>query len=100
MLTGGVSTIALSARLLHLPVQVQHVRICSCVIPVMFTVYLCSVTVHSCLNWAAIVIVDCSCNALLRSTATTRVHYEYTVYSGIHASVCPLVVMYVGTPCE
>ena len=29
-----------------------------------------------------------------------RVHYEYTVYSGIRASVCPLVVMYMGTPWE
>ena len=29
-----------------------------------------------------------------------RVHYEYTVYSGIRASVCPLLVMYMGTPWE
>ena len=60
----------------------------------MFTVYVCSVIVRSCLNWVAIVIVDCSCDALLWSTAVMRVHYEYAVYSGIRMSVCPLVVMY------
>ena len=29
-----------------------------------------------------------------------KVHYEYAMYSGIRASVCPLVVMYMGTPWE
>ena len=57
----------------------------------LFTVYLCSVTVHSQLNWVAVVMVDCSCDAL----QLIRVHYEFEVYSGICASMCPLVVMYV-----
>ena len=48
------------------------VRICSFVILVMFTVYVCSVNVHSCLNCVTIVMVDCSCDALLRSTAVTK----------------------------
>ena len=78
----------------------KFVRICSCVILVKFIVYLCSFTVRCCLNWVAIVTVDCSFDALLRSTATTRVHYEYAVYSGIRTSVRPLVAMYVETPCE
>ena len=73
----------------------QAVRFCSCVIPVSFTVYLCFVTVRSRLNWVAIVMVDCSCDALLQCTAVMRVHYEYEEYSGICASICPLVVMYV-----
>ena len=78
----------------------SSVGICSCIILVMFIVYLCSVIVHCCLNWVVIVRVDCSCDALLWSTAAMRVHYEYAVYSGIRASVCPLVVMYMGTPWE
>ena len=80
--------------------SISSVRICSCIVLVTFTVYLRSVTACCCLNWVAIVTVDCSCNALLRSTAATRFHYEYAVYSGIRASVYPLVVMYVGTPWE
>ena len=40
------------------------VRIHLCVIQVSFTVFLCSVAVHSRLNWVAIVIVNCSCDAL------------------------------------
>ena len=70
---------------------VGAVRFCSCIISVSFTMYLCSVAVHSCLNWFALVIVDCSCDAL----QPTRVHYEFELYSGICASICPLVVMYV-----
>ena len=53
--------------------------------------YLCSVAVHSRLNWFAVVMVDCSRNAL----QLNRVHYEIDVYSSIRASICPLVVMYV-----
>ena len=69
-----------------------HVRFCSCVILVSFTLYLCSVTVRSRLNWVMVVIVDCSRDAL----QPTRVHYDIDVYySGICASICPLVVMYV-----
>ena len=56
-----------------------------------FTLYLCSVAVHSHLNCFALVIVDCSRNAL----QPIRVHYVFEVYSGIFASICPLVVMYV-----
>ena len=78
----------------------MNIRICSCIVLVTFTVYMCSVNVRSCLNCVTFVMVDCSCDALLRSTAATRVHYEYAVYSGIRASVCPLVFMYVGTPWE
>ena len=52
--------------------------------------YLCSVAVHSWLNWFAFVIVDCSRDAL----QLISVHYEIEVYSGICASICPLVVMY------
>ena len=51
--------------------------------------YLCSVDVHSQLHWFALVVA--SCNALQPIT----VHYEIEVYSGICASICPLVVMYV-----
>ena len=53
-----------------------------------------SVAVHSHLNWVAIVTVNCSCDALLRSTVAMRVHYEYEVYSGIRSSIWPLVVIY------
>ena len=56
-----------------------------------FTLYLCSVAVHSRLDWVAVVIVDCSHDAL----QPIRVHYEFEVYSGICASICSLVVMYV-----
>ena len=52
---------------------------------------LCSVKVHSRLNWVTVVIVDCSRDAL----QLIRVHYEFEVYSGICVSICPLVVMYV-----
>ena len=51
--------------------------------------YLCSVAVHSWLNWFAFVIVDSSCNVL----QPISVHYEIEVYSGICASICPIVVM-------
>ena len=53
--------------------------------------YLCSVAVHSQLHWFALVVVGCSLDALQPIT----VHYEIEVYSGICASICPLVVMYV-----
>ena len=69
----------------------SDVRLCSCVVPVSFTLYLCSIAVHSQLNWFAVVIVDCSHDAL----QPISVHYEFEVYSGICASICPLVVMYV-----
>ena len=68
----------------------SDVRFCWCVIPVLFTLYLCSVDVHSWLNWFVLVLVDCSRNAL----QLISVHYEIEVYSGIYASICPLVVMY------
>ena len=42
----------------------ETVRFHSCVIQLSFTVYLCSVAVHNRLNWVAIVMVDCSCDAL------------------------------------
>ena len=81
---------------------VEHgaVRICSCVILVTFTVYLCSVIVHSSLNRVAIVTSRLQLRCTERSTAATGVHYEYAMYSGIRASLCPLVVMYVGAPWE
>ena len=69
----------------------SDVRFCSCVVPVSFTLCLCSVAVHSRLNWFAVVIVDCSHDAL----QPIGVHYEIEVYSGICMSICPLVVMYV-----
>ena len=47
-----------------LVLNVDDVRICSCIIPVMFTVYLCSVIVRSCLNCVTVVMVDCSSDAL------------------------------------
>ena len=72
------------------PSQLAVVRLCSCIVPVSFTLYLCSVAVHSWLNWFAVVIIDCSCNAL----QLIRVHYEIEVYSGIRTSICPPVVMY------
>ena len=53
--------------------------------------YLCFVVVHSRLHWFALVVVGCSWDALQLIT----VHYEIEVYSGICASICPLVVMYV-----
>ena len=53
--------------------------------------YLCSIVGHSRLYWFALVVVDCSRDAL----QPIRVHYEFEVYSGICASICPLVVMYV-----
>ena len=71
--------------------HVLYVRFCSCVIPVSFILYLCSVAVHSRLNWVALVIVDCSHDAL----QPIRVHYEFEVYGGICASIYLLVVMYV-----
>ena len=40
------------------------VRICSCIIPVTFTMYLGSVIIHSCLNCVTVVMVDCSSDAL------------------------------------
>ena len=55
-----------------------------------FTLYLCSVAVHSRLNWIAVTIVDCSHDAL----QPISVYYDINVYSGICASICPLVVMY------
>ena len=67
------------------------VRFCSCVDQLSFTLYLCSVAVHSRLNWFALVIFDCSRDAL----QPTRVHYEFELYSGICTSICPLAVMYV-----
>ena len=36
--------------------DVHFVRICTCVILVMFIVYVCSVNIHSCLNCVAIVV--------------------------------------------
>ena len=42
------------------------------------------------LHWFALVIVGCSHDAL----QPIRVHYDIEVYSGICASICPLVVMY------
>ena len=56
----------------------------------LFILYLCSVAVHSRLNWFVVVIVDCSRDAL----QPISIHYEIEVYSGICASICPLVVMY------
>ena len=53
--------------------------------------YLCSVNVHSRLHWFALVVAGCSRNAM----QPINVHYEIEVYSGICASICPLVVMYV-----
>ena len=53
--------------------------------------YLCSVDVHSWLHWFALVVAGCSHDAL----QPTTFHYEIEVYSGICASICPLVVMYV-----
>ena len=53
-------------------VWMKAVRICSRVILVTFTVYVCSVNVHSCLNCVTFVMVDCSCDALLCSTAATK----------------------------
>ena len=53
-------------------------------------VYLRFVAVHSRLNWFAFLIVNCSRSAL----QPINVHYEVEVYSGICASICPLVVMY------
>ena len=47
------------------------------------------------LYWSIAVAMYC-CGALQQQ----GVHYEYALYSGIRASVCPLVVMYVGTPWE
>ena len=76
------------------------VRICLCVILVTFTVYVCSVNIRSCWNCVTIVLVDCSCDALSGALQRQGVHYEYAMYSGIRASVCPLVFMYVGTPWE
>ena len=52
--------------------QVSNIRICTCVILVTFTVYMCSVNVCSCWNCVTFVMVDCSCDALLRSTAATK----------------------------
>ena len=71
-------------------------RFCLCIVPVLFTLYLCSVDVHSRLHWLALVIVNCSRNAL----QPIRVHYEIEVYSGICASICPLVVIYVELLCS
>ena len=68
-----------------------HVRICSCIILVSFIVYFCSATVRSWLNWVVVVMVNCSCDAL----QPISVHYEFEEYSGVCASICPLVVMYV-----
>ena len=79
---------------------VSSVRICSYVILVTFTVYMCSVNVRSCLNYVAMVVSLLQLRCTERSTAATGVHYEYTLYSGIRASVCPLAVMYMGTPWE
>ena len=58
---------------------------------VLFTLYLCSIAIHSQLNWVTVVIVDCSHDAL----QPTRVHYDIDVYSGICAGICPFVVMYI-----
>ena len=52
--------------------------------------YLCSGAVHSWLNWFAVVIVNCNHDAL----QPLGVNYDIEVYSGICASICPLVVMY------
>ena len=61
------------AQLFIATVVSQHgVKICSCVVLVTFTVYVCSVNVRSCLNCVTIFVVDCSCDALLRSTAATK----------------------------
>ena len=76
------------------------VSICSCVILVTFTVYLCSAVICSSWNYVAIVVSQLQLRCTERSTAATGVHYEYTVYSGIRASVCPLAVMYMGTTWE
>ena len=84
----------------HMPSHDAAVRICSCVILVTFTVYLCSVIVHGSLSCVAIVISQLQLRCTEQSTAATGVHYECAVYSGIRASVCPLMVMYVGTPWE
>ena len=52
--------------------------------------YLYSVDVHSRLHWFVLVVAGCSHDAL----QPINVHYEIEVYSGICASICPLVVMY------
>ena len=67
----------------------EVVRFCSCVVPVSFTLYLCSVAVHSRLNWFVVVISNCSHDSL----QPIRVHYDIDVYSGICANISPLVVM-------
>ena len=67
------------------------VRCCSCVVHMPFMFYLCSIAVHSWLHWFALVVVRCSQDALQPIT----VHYKTEKYSGICASICPLVVMYV-----
>ena len=66
------------------------VRFCSCIVHMSFMLYLCSVDVHSRLHWFALAVAGCSRNAL----QLINVHYEIEVYSGICASLCPLVVMY------
>ena len=48
----------------HLPHISACVRICSCMILVTFTVYLCSVIVRSCMNCVTVVMVNCSSDAL------------------------------------
>ena len=76
---------------LVLDMHVWCVRFCSCVVYVSFMFCLCSVAIYSWLHRFALVVVDCSRDAL----QPIAVHYEIVVYSGICASICPLVVMYV-----
>ena len=56
---------------------------CSCVVHALLMFCCCSQS-------AALVCIVCSQDALQPIT----VHYEIEVYSGICASICPLVVMY------
>ena len=92
-LTNCARTLALyqQRRGLRLTQRGSDVRFCSCVVQLLFMLYLCSVAVHSWLNWFALVIVDCSCNAL----QLISIYYEIEVYSGICPSICCIVVLYV-----
>ena len=62
--------------------------------------YLRSVVVCSSWNYVTIGISRLQLRCTERSTAATGVHYECAEYSGMRASVCPLMVMYMGTPWE
>ena len=80
------------ADLYALDNTVEAVRICSCVVLVTFTVYMCSVNIRSCLNCVMFVVVDCSCDALLWSTAATKgftMNMQYIVaYARAYAPLC------------